>query len=52
MLRSDMLMRSPTERTPEEPPDGGRHAHLYVLALSIGAFVVAVLIIAYALSIG
>ena len=44
-----MLMRSPPERKPEQPPRPKRDADTYLFALSIAAFVVAVLIVGYAL---
>ena len=44
-----MLMRNPPGRGPEQPPRPKRDADAYLLAAAIVLFVVAVLIVVYAL---
>jgi hypothetical protein len=47
---SDMSGRRPPDRTPEEPPRGKRDADAYIFVVTIAAFVIAVLMLVYALS--
>ena len=49
VLRFGMLMRTPPDKLPEQPPRGSRNADAYLLAFVIASIVVAALIGAYAL---
>ena len=44
-----MLMRSPPDRTPDEPPRGWRDADAFLFVVAIVLFAVALLIVVYAL---
>ncbi len=44
-----MLMGSPPNRAPDEPPRGKRDAEFYLIVATVIAFVATVLMLAYAL---
>lgn len=49
LLRFGMLMRSPPDKTPKEPPRRRRDTDIAVLAMSLALLALAVLLTIYAL---